>query len=183
MSSGHALTCSVNTFTVLAWHTCVFVEAQHSKMCSLNTVMSVSVSSKTLIASVLLFYPLLIPLIRLKKILKAFLLKLSILSENSKSGYPQKVNKPKTTSHTTIWWCIMQMANMFNRMITVNIDSSPELCPGFEKMSPYKSFSITQMKSSRIYFEKIGSIKVTSFWKSRSLFGPYYGLFLLPKEF
>ena len=67
-----------------------------------------TISPKTLIASVLLFYPLFIPLIRLKKISKAFLLKLSILSENSKSGYSQKVNKPKTTSHTTIWWSIIQ---------------------------------------------------------------------------
>ena len=59
------------------------------------------------------------------------------------------------------------------QMITGNIDWSPELCLGFEKMSPCKSSSMIQMKSSRIYFEKIGSIKVISFWKSRSLFGPY----------
>ena len=43
MSSGHPLTCPVDTLTVLAGHICVFARAQHSKMCSLNTFMSVSV--------------------------------------------------------------------------------------------------------------------------------------------
>ena len=42
MSSGHPLTCPVDTLTMLAGHICVFARAQHSKMCSLNTVMSVS---------------------------------------------------------------------------------------------------------------------------------------------
>ena len=50
MSSEHTLTCPVDTFTVLAGHISVFVRAQHSKMCSFNTIMSVSVTDQQLLS-------------------------------------------------------------------------------------------------------------------------------------